>query len=56
MGDFNEILRLDENQGWLVRPERQMQGFRDALDFCGFKDLGFNGFPFTMFGFGLTVG
>ena len=47
MGDFNEILRLDENQGWLVRPERQMQGFRDALDFCGFKDLGFNGFPFT---------
>ena len=24
-----------------------MQGFRDALDFCGFKDIGFNGFPFT---------
>ena len=47
MGDFNEILRLEEKQGWLVRPERQMQGFRDALDFCGFKDLGFNGFPFT---------
>ena len=19
----------------------------DAIDFCGFKDLGFNGFPFT---------
>ena len=24
-----------------------MQGFHDALDFCGIKDLGFNGFPFT---------
>ena len=24
-----------------------MQGFRDAMDFCGFKDLGFSGFPFT---------
>lgn len=24
-----------------------MQGFRDAFDFCGLKDLGFNGFPFT---------
>ena len=24
-----------------------MQGFRDALDVCGLKDLGFNGFPFT---------
>ena len=24
-----------------------MQGFRDALDCRGLKDLGFNGFPFT---------
>ena len=24
-----------------------MQSFHDALDFCGIKDLGFNGFPFT---------
>lgn len=47
MGDFNEILKLEEKQGWLVRPERQMQGFRDALDFCRFKDLGCNGFPFS---------
>ena len=47
MGDFNEILFAEEKQGWLDRPERQMQGFRDALDDCLFKDLGFNGFPFT---------
>ena len=24
-----------------------MQSFRDALDFCRLKDLGFSGFPFT---------
>lgn len=24
-----------------------MQGFRDGLDFCGLKDLGFTGLPFT---------
>jgi len=23
-----------------------MQGFRDALDYCHLKDLGFNGFPY----------
>ena len=47
IGDFNEILKIEEKQGWLDRPERQMQGFRDALDFCGLKDIGFNGFPFN---------
>ena len=47
LGDFNEIIRAEEKQGWLDRPERQMQGFRDAIDFGGLKDLGFNGFPFT---------
>lgn len=29
------------------KPEAQMQSFRDALDICRLKDLGFNGFPFT---------
>ena len=24
-----------------------MQGFRDALDFCRLRDIGFNGYPFT---------
>jgi len=47
LGDFNEILLGEEKQGWLDRPERQMQSFRDALDFCRLKDLGFSGFPFT---------
>ena len=47
IGDFNEILKVEEKQGWLDRPERQMQGFRDTLDFCRLKDLGYTGFPFT---------
>lgn len=47
MGDFNEILLVEEKQGCLDRPEKQMQGFRDALDDCRLKDLGFSGFPFT---------
>ena len=47
IGDFNEILFAKEKQGWLIRSERQMHGFRDALDFCRLRDLGFNGFPFT---------
>ncbi|KAK9993994.1 hypothetical protein SO802_023697 [Lithocarpus litseifolius] len=47
MEDFNEILFADEKLGWLDRPERQMQSFRDALDYCRLKDLGFNGYPFT---------
>ena len=47
IGDFNEILYADEKQGWLDRPERQMLGFREALDFCRLKDLGYTGYPFT---------
>ena len=31
----------------LIRLKRQIQGFRDALDYCRLRDLGFNRFPFT---------
>ena len=47
IGDFNEILLADKKQGWLDRLERQMQGFREALDYCRLRDLGFNRYPFT---------
>ena len=47
MGDFNELVRLEEKQGRHSRSERQMQLFRDVLDDCGFVDLGFNGPKFT---------
>ena len=29
LGDFNEILLVEEKQGWLDRPKRQMQSFHD---------------------------
>ena len=47
VGDFNEITIAEEKKGGLDRPERQMREFREALDFCGFQDLGFVGAPFT---------
>ncbi|XP_075663122.1 uncharacterized protein LOC142632636 [Castanea sativa] len=45
--DFIEITRIQEKSGGCIRPESQMQGFRDCLDVCGLKDLGFSGLPFT---------
>ena len=47
IGDFNEITRVDEKSGGAIRPKKQMQDFRDCLDVCGLKDLGFSGLPFT---------
>ena len=47
LGDFNEITRLEEKLGRVPRAENQMQSFCDCLDFCGLKDLGFSGLPFT---------
>ena len=46
-GDFNEITRSHEKKGGRLRPERQMEEFRDVLDECGFRDLGFVGGKFT---------
>ena len=40
-GDFNECLDAQEQFGGVTRPERQMDGFRDAVNTCGFTDLGF---------------
>ncbi|KAL0004524.1 hypothetical protein SO802_012085 [Lithocarpus litseifolius] len=47
IGDFNEITRLEEKSGGALKSDKQMQVFRDCLDFCGFKDIGFTGLPFT---------
>ena len=46
-GDFNEILEAQEQFGGAMWPERQMDGFRDAVSICGFPDLGFIGLPYT---------
>ena len=47
LGDFNEITRLEEKLGGVPHAENQMQFFRECLDFCGLKDLGYSGLPFT---------
>jgi hypothetical protein len=47
LGDFNEVVKLEEMCGRFRRPEKQMQAFRNVLDDCGLVDLGFHGFPFT---------
>jgi hypothetical protein len=47
LGDFNELIRAEEKQGRIHRSENQMQRFRDAIDDCGFLDLGYQGPSFT---------
>ena len=40
IGDFNEIVKVEKKMGGALRRERQMREFQEALDFCGFRDLG----------------
>ena len=47
MGDFNETMWQFEHFSETKRGERQMEAFRDALDFCEFHDVGFSGLPWT---------
>ena len=47
IGDFNEIVGLEEKTCTAICPERQMQAFQNCLDDCGLKDLGFLRLPFT---------
>ena len=42
-----KLLSLKKKWGGEDRRERQMVLFHEALDFCGFRDLGFVGSPFT---------
>lgn len=47
MGDFNEILWNREKKGRQLRPERQMEAFRNALKANSLIDLGYHGPRFT---------
>ena len=47
VGDFNEIMKAEEKTGGAPCKEGQMTGFRATLDFCGLRDLGYVGSPFT---------
>lgn len=46
-GNLNEITRAHEKLGGRLRPFRQMQDFKDVLDECDFRDLGYMGGKFT---------
>ena len=47
IGDFNEIIGLTEKEGGRTRPRRQMENFIDAINHCGFRDIGFIGLKYT---------
>ncbi|GJM99752.1 hypothetical protein PR202_ga16882 [Eleusine coracana subsp. coracana] len=46
-GDFNEVLEASEQAGGITRPERQMEGFRNTVEVCGFHGLGYIGSQYT---------
>ena len=47
MGDYNEIMHAKEKEGGGVRPEGQMRKFREVVNRCQLKDLGYMGSDFT---------
>lgn len=46
-GDFNEIMSENEKEGGVLRAQRPMDAFREALDDCALRDLGYKGSPYT---------
>ncbi|XP_021751245.1 uncharacterized protein LOC110716900 [Chenopodium quinoa] len=46
-GDFNEIICMSEKKGGAVRRENGMNEFKDTIDDCFLRDLGYSGSPFT---------
>ncbi|KAK7840977.1 hypothetical protein CFP56_016020 [Quercus suber] len=47
LGDYNEIVSQAESSGSHARPARQMERFKQVINYCGFHVLGFVGPPFT---------
>ncbi|XP_074322934.1 uncharacterized protein LOC141659900 [Apium graveolens] len=47
IGDFNDIVSMDEKRGGQRQPRRLMEGFSEAIMDCGLHDLGFSGDIFT---------
>ncbi|XP_073355316.1 uncharacterized protein [Aegilops tauschii subsp. strangulata] len=47
IGDFNEILRPEEQLGPNERDSAQIAGFREAVDVCELADLGYKGLDWT---------
>ncbi|XP_030936513.1 uncharacterized protein LOC115961727 [Quercus lobata] len=47
IGDFNEIMHEREKEGGNIRPEWQMKNFREAVNQCNLRDIGYIGPNFT---------
>ncbi|KAK2635601.1 hypothetical protein Ddye_030393 [Dipteronia dyeriana] len=47
MGDFNEIISEDDKLGGPPQNRLMMENFKEALEYCGFEDVGFRGPIFT---------
>ncbi|KAL9669517.1 hypothetical protein QQ045_007064 [Rhodiola kirilowii] len=47
LGDFNEVLSLNEVRGERARHNWQIANFKRVVEDCGLSDLGFTGYPFT---------
>ncbi|KAM3705616.1 hypothetical protein ACJW31_03G093700 [Castanea mollissima] len=46
-GDFNEIVSVEEKWGGAIKPQNQMESFRNVINLCSFKDLGYSGSDYT---------
>lgn len=47
MGDFNDVLEEDEKRGGKPQPNWLINGFREAVESSGLKDMGFEGYQYT---------
>jgi hypothetical protein len=47
IGDFNEILRVEEQFGPNERDSAQITSFREAVDVCELADLGYSSLDWT---------
>nr|POE61708.1 hypothetical protein CFP56_51913 [Quercus suber] len=47
IGDFNEIMSDAEKMGGNPRARKQMERFKEAMNRCHFRDLGYVGSRFT---------
>jgi hypothetical protein len=47
VGDFNEVLMVEEHIGGNDREAWQMAAFQDVVDDCHLTDLGYHGLPYT---------
>ncbi|XP_042962454.1 uncharacterized protein LOC122296722 [Carya illinoinensis] len=47
LGDLNETMFHHEKQGGNPKPDSQIAAFRDVVEECELRDLGFSGYKFT---------